>query len=56
MDDVPLMQRRMLPKTLEEYSEQSNSRNEAIRAAFGSGGYTMKQIAVISVYIILLLA
>lgn len=44
VDDVPLMQRRMLPKTLEEYSEQSNSRNEAIRAAFGSGGYTMKQI------------
>jgi len=26
-NDVPLMQHRMLPKTLEEYSEQSKSRN-----------------------------
>lgn len=43
-DDVPLMQRRMLHKTLEEYSEQSKSRNEAIRVAFGTGRYTMKQI------------
>lgn len=43
-EDVPLMQRRMMPKMLEEYREQSNSRNEAIRAAFSSGGYTMKQI------------
>mgnify|MGYP000241010582 CR=1 FL=1 len=44
VEDVPLMQHRMLPKTLEKYSEQSNSRNEAIRVAFNSGGYTMKQI------------
>jgi hypothetical protein len=44
LEDVPLMQRRMMPKMLEEYREQSNSRNEAIRAAFSSGGYTMKQI------------
>jgi len=44
VEDVPLMQHRMLPKTLEEYSEQSNGRNEAIRVAFKSGGYTMKQI------------
>jgi len=43
VEDVPLMQHRMLPKTLEKYSEQS-SRNEAIRVAFKSGGYTMKQI------------
>jgi len=44
VEDVPLMQRRMVPKTLEEYREQSNSRNESIRVAFSSGGYTMKQI------------
>ncbi len=44
VDDVPLMQRRLVPKTIEEYREQSNSRNESIRAAFSSGGYTMKQI------------
>jgi len=44
VEDVPLMQHRILPKTLEKYSEQSSSRNEAIRVAFKSGGYTMKQI------------
>ena len=44
LEDVPLMQRRVMPKMLEVYREQSNSRNEAIRAAFNSGGYTMKQI------------
>ena len=43
-DDVPLIQHRGMPKRLEEYREQSNSRNEAIRLAFSSGGYTMKQI------------
>jgi len=44
VEEVPLMQHRVLPKALEEYDEQSNSRNEAIRVAFSSGGYTMKQI------------
>ena len=44
LEDVPFMQRRMRPKTLEEYCDQSKSRNDAIRAAFSSGGYTMKQI------------
>ena len=44
VEDVPLMQHRKLPKMLEEYCNQSNSRNEAIRVAFSSGGYTMKQI------------
>ena len=46
LEDVPLMQRRVKPKKLVEYREQSDSRNEAIRAAFSSGGYTMKQIGV----------
>jgi len=46
LDDVPLMQRRMKPKMLEVYREQNNSRNEGIREAFSSGGYTMKQIGV----------
>jgi len=44
LDDVPLMQRRVKPKMLEVYREQNSSRNEAIKAAFNSGGYTMKQI------------
>jgi REP element-mobilizing transposase RayT len=42
--DIPQLQRRKLPKSLDEYCNQENSRNEAIRAAFNSGGYTMKQI------------
>ena len=44
VEGVPLMQHRMLPKTLDEYCIQANNRNEAIREAFNSGGYTMKQI------------
>ncbi len=41
---IPQLQRRKLPKSLDEYCNEENSRNEAIRAAFNSGGYTMKQI------------
>lgn len=44
VQDVPRLQCRVIPKTLVEYCEQTGNRNEAIRAAFKSGGYTMKAI------------
>ena len=43
-DDIPQLQHRTLPKPLADYCEQFSNRNDAIRAAFNSGGYTMKTI------------
>ena len=45
LSEVPSSQRRRLPKTLDEYNEKANSRNEAIKLAYKSGGYSLKQIA-----------
>lgn len=44
IDDIPRLQSSSLPKSLDEYNNQTSSRNEAIRVAFKSGGYTMKEI------------
>jgi hypothetical protein len=44
VEEVPRIQRRTLFKSLDEYCNQTSSRNEAIKAAFDSGGYTMKVI------------
>jgi hypothetical protein len=44
LQDVPRIQVRALPKTLDKYSDLTDSRNEAIKAAFNSGGFTMKEI------------
>ena len=44
LDDVPRLQHRALPKPIADYRDQCTNRNDAIRAAFNSGGYTMKAI------------
>jgi REP element-mobilizing transposase RayT len=44
VQDIPRLQIRSLPKTLSEYCDLTDNRNDAIRAAFNSGGYTMKAI------------
>jgi hypothetical protein len=44
LSEVPLAQRRKLPKKLHEYERESASRNEAIAMAYASGGYSMKEI------------
>jgi succinate dehydrogenase flavin-adding protein (antitoxin of CptAB toxin-antitoxin module) len=44
VQDIPRLQIRALPKTLNEYCDLTDNRNDAIRAAFNSGGYTMKAI------------
>ena len=43
LSEIPSSQRRGLPKTLDEYAQQ-NTRNQAIAAAYASGGYTLKEI------------
>jgi putative transposase len=45
LSEVPLKQRRKPAKTLKEYEEGNATRNDAIFAAFQSGGYTMNEIA-----------
>ena len=44
IEEVPRIQRRSQPKSLDDYASQTDNRNEAIRAAFNSGGYTMKEL------------
>jgi putative transposase len=44
LDEVPSSQRRPKPMSLEYYERQSETRNEAIAAAYGSGGYTLKEV------------
>jgi hypothetical protein len=43
--EVPRVQRRPEPSSLEVYQSNTKSRNEAIRQAFDSGGYTLRSLA-----------
>lgn len=44
VSEIPFKQRSAVPLSLDEYQQQSATRNEAIIKAYKSGGYTMKQI------------
>jgi len=44
ISEVPKIQKRSIPKTLQEYSERAKGRNEAIQVAYRSGGYTLEEI------------
>ncbi len=44
LSEIPSSQRRPMPKPIEHYENTSQHRNEAIVAAYASGGYTLKQI------------
>ncbi|WGV98263.1 transposase [Vibrio sp. YMD68] len=44
MNEIPAKQRKAKPLSLKEYEANETSRNNAIVAAFSSGGYTQKQI------------
>jgi hypothetical protein len=46
LDEVPRPQKRQNPKPIETYKNMMDCRNEAIIAAYRSGGYSMKKIAV----------
>ncbi len=44
LTEVPRAQRRPKPKPLFEYARAYRDRDEAIAAAYASGGYTLKEI------------
>uniref|UniRef100_A0A486XJN9 Transposase IS200-like domain-containing protein n=1 Tax=Rheinheimera sp. BAL341 TaxID=1708203 RepID=A0A486XJN9_9GAMM len=44
LSDIPKKQRRVAAKTFVEYENTANTRNDAIVAAYRSGGYTLKEI------------
>lgn len=44
LSELPKVQRRSVPKALRDYERSASARNEAIRMAYASGGYTMKEI------------
>ena len=45
LDEVPRPQKRQNPKPLKTYKNMMDCRDEAISAAYLSGGYSMKEIA-----------
>jgi len=44
LSEVPQKQRRRAALALTEYAQQCSSRNDAIRTAYASGGYTLKEV------------
>jgi len=42
--EIPRAQRRPKPRPLSEYSRTDRDRDEAIAAAYASGGYTLKEV------------
>jgi len=44
LSEVPLAQRRMVAKSLQEYEQLAVTRDEAIVTAYASGGYSMKEV------------
>lgn len=44
LSEVPQKQRRVQVQTLDKYVEQYDKRDDAIKAAYISGGYTLKQV------------
>ena len=44
LSEIPVRQRRALPKPLHHYSTRFKDRDAAIVAAYASGGYSMKEI------------
>lgn len=44
LSEIPLSQRRLVPRTLEYYEQHNSTRNNAIIDAYQSGGYTLKRI------------
>jgi len=44
LDDVPMLQKRAVPKPIDYYENKYKNENVAITKAFLSGGYTLKEI------------
>jgi len=46
LSEIPLSQRRSIPKSIEHYAQKYKERDQAIVATYQSGGYSMKEIAI----------
>ncbi len=46
LDDIPRLQKRKIPESLEFYDNQFNSKEKAIVHAYLSGGYTLKELGI----------
>jgi len=44
LSEIPTSQRKEKAKELQWYDQQATSRNDAIKRAYASGGYSMKEI------------
>ena len=44
LSEIPMAQRKAIPKPFKEYEKASNTRDEAIVNAYASGGYSMKEV------------
>ncbi|WP_446440927.1 hypothetical protein [Pseudoalteromonas sp. 1181_04] len=44
LSEIPQKQRRRAAVPLTEYAQRFNNRDDAIRAAYASGGYTLKEV------------
>jgi len=45
LSEIPASQRRPMPKSLDFYAQNYNDRDQAMLAAYQSGGYSMKDLA-----------
>lgn len=45
LSEIPASQRRPMPKSLDYYAQKYNDRDQAMLAAYQSGGYSMKDLA-----------
>ncbi len=44
LSEIPLSQRRPMPKPLDWYEKSGTTRDDAVKLAYASGGYSMKEI------------
>lgn len=44
LSEIPLSQRRPMPKPLDWYEKSGTTRDDAVKSAYASGGYSMKEI------------
>jgi hypothetical protein len=44
LSEIPASQRRAVPKELSYYANNNKARNEAIKSAYESGGYSLKEV------------
>ena len=51
LSEIPTSQRKEKTKELQWYEQQATNRNERIKISYESGGYSMKEIGGIIIYI-----